>query len=355
MSWTFLGWLLIVSSIVIPALLVFSRSDELPLDIGARLKPAKPGEAGSGAARSGLLARLRFGQGVQGAAGPLAIAAAVFVVVSVLGAATSYVRGWSQKAAGPESTMSDTISEASSDTSSPYRPDGELFDNLKVYAGSIGTENLPHREDASHKAADGKLLPDVNSMIERLAARLQATPGDLEGWRMLAWSYFHTQRYAEAAAALGKAIELDPGSAELKAAYEDAKAKAAQNGPQETGASLQTGALAKDGEGHGADGQGGEGHGGDKPGVENAGASETMSPPERDAAIRSMVDRLANRLESSPHDVEGWTRLMRSRVVLGEKAVAVTALQKALEVFKDDSAASGRITAAATELGLKAE
>ena len=68
-----------------------------------------------------------------------------------------------------------------------------------------------------------------------------------------------------------------------------------------------------------------------------------------------MVDRLANRLESSPRDVEGWTRLMRSRVVLGEREVAATAFRKALEVFKDDQASSGKITAAAIELGLEAE
>jgi hypothetical protein len=46
---------------------------------------------------------------------------------------------------------------------------------------------------------------------------------------------------------------------------------------------------------------------------------------------------------------------MRSRVVLGEREIAITALRKALEVFRDDSAATGKITAAAIELGLKAE
>ena len=80
-----------------------------------------------------------------------------------------------------------------------------------------------------------------------------------------------------------------------------------------------------------------------------------MPPREHDAEIRSMVDGLADRLESSPRDVEGWTLLMRSRVVLGEREAAATAFRKALEVFKDDSAASGEITAAAIELGLKAE
>jgi hypothetical protein len=46
---------------------------------------------------------------------------------------------------------------------------------------------------------------------------------------------------------------------------------------------------------------------------------------------------------------------MRSRVVLGEGEVAAAAFRKALSVFKDDSAASSKITAAAIDLGLRAE
>ena len=68
-----------------------------------------------------------------------------------------------------------------------------------------------------------------------------------------------------------------------------------------------------------------------------------------------MVDGLANRLASAPRDVEGWTRLMRSRVVLGERGVAAEAFAKALEIFKDDSAASAQVTAMAAELGLTSE
>jgi cytochrome c-type biogenesis protein CcmH len=68
-----------------------------------------------------------------------------------------------------------------------------------------------------------------------------------------------------------------------------------------------------------------------------------------------MVDGLADRLESSPRDVEGWTLLMRSRVVLGEREAAATAFREAIEVFKGDSAALGEIRAAALDLGLKAE
>jgi cytochrome c-type biogenesis protein CcmH len=177
-------------------------------------------------------------------------------------------------------------------------------------------------------------------MIERLAARLETTPEDIEGWRMLGWSYFHTARYEQAATAYARAAELDPNSAEIKLSYEEAKMKASESDNLETASSLQTEAVGK---------------GGDELGVEKITKPEAMPPREHDAAIRSMVDGLADRLESSPRDVEGWTLLMRSRVVLGEREVAATAFRKALEVFKDDSAASGKITAAAIELGLKAK
>jgi cytochrome c-type biogenesis protein CcmH len=92
----------------------------------------------------------------------------------------------------------------------------------------------------------------------------------------------------------------------------------------------------------------------DGPSVEQITKSAAMPPHEHDAAIRSMVDGLADRLESSPRDVEGWTLLMRSRVVLGEREAAATAFRKAIEAFKDDSAALREITAAALDLGLKA-
>jgi hypothetical protein len=67
-----------------------------------------------------------------------------------------------------------------------------------------------------------------------------------------------------------------------------------------------------------------------------------------------MVDGPADRLERA-RETSRLDFPMRSRVVLGEREVAATAFRKALEVFKDDSAASGKITAAAIELGLKAE
>jgi len=54
-----------------------------------------------------------------------------------------------------------------------------------------------------------------------------------------------------------------------------------------------------------------------------------MSDAEREAMIRSMVDGLAARLEDNPEDVDGWLRLGRSQLVLGEPDKAIEAYRKA--------------------------
>jgi cytochrome c-type biogenesis protein CcmH len=297
MSLTDLVWLFIAASIAISALIAF------PLRLDA--------------ARRALLSRLRSssrwsGQEHRGISRTSMLAAAVFLLVAGIGAYASYFGG-PPKATGSQSSSGEN---------------DDALARLKDYTRSIGTEK------SASMTADAKLLPDVNTMIERLAARLKTAPGDIKGWQTLGWSYFHTARYKEAANAYAKAAALDPSSAELKLAYEQAKAKAS-----ETVSSSQTDAVGK---------------GGDGLSIKKTTESEAMPPREHDA-IRSMVDGLAARLESSPRDAEGWTRLMRSRVVLGERDVAATAFRKALEVFKDDAAATGRISAAAIELGLKAE
>ena len=65
-----------------------------------------------------------------------------------------------------------------------------------------------------------------------------------------------------------------------------------------------------------------------------------------------MVDRLANRLEKSPRDADGWIKLIQSRMVLGEAELAKQALARSIETFKDDTEQRDRIIAAAQQLGL---
>lgn len=45
-------------------------------------------------------------------------------------------------------------------------------------------------------APSGSGAGDVDGRIAGLASRLKENPNDAEGWRMLGWSYFNTQRYA---------------------------------------------------------------------------------------------------------------------------------------------------------------
>lgn len=77
-----------------------------------------------------------------------------------------------------------------------------------------------------------------------------------------------------------------------------------------------------------------------------------MAPDERQAMIRGMVDRLEARLEADPGDPDGWIRLMRSRLVLGEETAASAAFDRARLAFADAPDPLGRIVAAANEMGL---
>ncbi len=88
------------------------------------------------------------------------------------------------------------------------------------------------------------------------------------------------------------------------------------------------------------------------PSAQDVAAAEAMSPTDRSAMISGMVERLAKRLEQSPRDADGWIKLIRSRLVLGEIDQARQALSRGLEVFADDVQERDRIVASARELGL---
>jgi cytochrome c-type biogenesis protein CcmH len=68
------------------------------------------------------------------------------------------------------------------------------------------------------------------------------------------------------------------------------------------------------------------------------------------AMINGMVERLAARLRDSPQDLQGWTRLVHSYAVLGEKAKARDALARAREVFAADRGARAALDNAEQEL-----
>jgi len=77
-------------------------------------------------------------------------------------------------------------------------------------------------------AASGQ--PSVDEVIAGLEARLKANPDDAEGWRMLGWSYFQTERYAEAATAMKQATRLDPDNPEYFSMLGEALVLASKDG-----------------------------------------------------------------------------------------------------------------------------
>jgi hypothetical protein len=123
--------------------------------------PEKLNEAEEDAARPELLSGFRstnwgLAQDLRGIAGRLIVAAVAFLLVAGIGAVTSYI-GNRPEVAGSGVSLSRSGSN------------GEMLERLTDYARSIRTEQ------PASLAAASKLLPDVDTMIERLEARLEAT------------------------------------------------------------------------------------------------------------------------------------------------------------------------------------
>ncbi|CAI8055275.1 Cytochrome c-type biogenesis protein CycH [Geodia barretti] len=85
-----------------------------------------------------------------------------------------------------------------------------------VYA-SLGTPGLPGRPFAEieRPVEEPAAVAAFREPVERLAARLQSDPGNLEGWLLLGRSYVVLQRYPEAADALRQAAALSGGDPEV--------------------------------------------------------------------------------------------------------------------------------------------
>lgn len=88
------------------------------------------------------------------------------------------------------------------------------------------------------------------------------------------------------------------------------------------------------------------------PNPEQVAAANEMSAGDRNTMIRAMVDRLAAQLQQKPHDSDGWLRLIRARMVLGEKAQALAAYRSARSAFAQEPAQLTALDKAARALGV---
>lgn len=88
------------------------------------------------------------------------------------------------------------------------------------------------------------------------------------------------------------------------------------------------------------------------PTPEQLAAASSMTPSQQDEMVQGMVSRLANRLKANPKDADGWIRLMRARMVLGDTAAAQDALRSGRAAFQGDAATQARLDQAAAALGV---
>ncbi len=274
--------------------------------------------------------------------------------------------------------------------------------------------NTSAATDNSANPTEPRRAGNVNELIVNLAAKLKQNPNDAAGWRMLGWSYFNTQQYDKSSEAYGKAVALAGSDARVQSAYGEALVRAANGLVTEKAKSVFEKALELDkndsrarffkglamdqaGDPAGAvdiwiavlndappgsewienlnqrvkslaaansiditgrmnvgvvsnDIPSTETKAG--PTAEDVEAAAQMTADDRRVMIRGMVDRLDERLKDKPQDADGWIRLMRSRVVLGETELALKALRRATEVFSNQPDKRKNIVQAAGKLGL---
>jgi cytochrome c-type biogenesis protein CcmH len=261
-------------------------------------------------------------------------------------------------------------------------------------------------------AGSAKALDDVDTMITRLAARLEKEPNDGEGFRMLGWSYVMTGKPDKAIAPYQRALKLLPGNALVHSGYGEAmtgvaggkvtpEAKAefdravaidpadprarhflalwqAQHG-QEREALDKWIALANSGPSDlpwQADVRRQIDTYSKKLGVDvaarlkqaaapaSAAAPGTLPPPDpaavaaanqmsatdRQAMIDGMVDGLARKLKANPDNPEGWVKLLRSRMVLGQPEQASSELKAARKALSANPSGLQLVDAVAREI-----
>ncbi len=264
------------------------------------------------------------------------------------------------------------------------------------------SDQLPATADpAPAQTAGASTTGEVDAMIAKLAAKLAANPKDADGWRMLGWSYFNTQRYEESSQAYARAMELEPTNIDYQAGYGEALVQAAQgivipkakeifaavlkNNPKEERARFYD-ALATEQAGDlplaldrwlallaNAPPDAGwipdikqrvaDLAGKTKRDVSSALASTSpvlpnlaaaAAPSDQQAMVDGMIGKLAAKLEANPKDRDGWAMMIRSLKVKGDMEGAKAALAKAIVIFADDQATSSQLSSMAQTLGVAA-
>ena len=153
---------------------------------------------------------------------------------------------------------------------------------------------------------------DVGAMVARLADRLKQNGSDAAGWAQLVRSYRAMGQNDRAQAAIAdarQALAGDPDKLRVFAeAAEGAAAPALPGPPPPPQAPAASAAPAAPG-----------------PSATDIAAASKLDPNQQNQMIVSMVARLADRLKENGNDIDGWQRLVRAYMVLGERDKAQAA------------------------------
>ena len=88
------------------------------------------------------------------------------------------------------------------------------------------------------------------------------------------------------------------------------------------------------------------------PTADQVAAAGQMTDQGRQAMIQSMVEQLSAKLKANPRDRDGWERLIRSRMVLGQPGLATAAYRDASRAFAGSPADQAALKAMASGLGV---
>ncbi|MBV8835701.1 MAG: c-type cytochrome biogenesis protein CcmI [Alphaproteobacteria bacterium] len=260
----------------------------------------------------------------------------------------------------------------------------------------LGSPNLPGEPFAS-RATEPLQNRSLDALIAQVEAHLEKNPEDGRGWEVIGPVYMRTGRFDDAVKARRNALRLNGASAEREADLGEALLAAANGVVTDEAKAAFDRAVAQDGSNPKArfflgvaaqqDGQAPKAvaiwqdmlknapagspwigmvrealarAGEAAPTVSTAGpsaddvkAAERMSPQDRTAMVRGMVDRLAQRLKQDGSDVEGWLRLVRAYTVLGERDRALSAVTDARRALGHDADKLRRLDDLVKELRLE--
>ena len=274
-----------------------------------------------------------------------------------------------------------------------------------------GAPDMPDMPIAK-RMADAARHNDVTALIRRVEERLARHPDDIQGWLALAPVYSRQGRYAKAAnawrnairlsktpdadlynalgeslvyanngklvkearTAFTKALKLAPGNpmsryflaqadiqdgkrdkalAALKKLLKDLPKDFGGRGLIERQIAALEGKPATAQKSAAAPSRAGQGGPTQEQIKARLAATKDMSPQARQEMIRNMVDGLEQKLSENPDNLGGWLRLIKARVVLGQKARAQAAYEAARKAFAGQDKRIRALDSLATAQGLK--